>query len=1007
MISAIANLLPFTYTAAPKEPEPRPEPQAPNPRLTALVHRSIPLEPLDANADVQVLLRNLGQKIHEYQLPIETKRTIDWRAETNRQIEDVIYKLSLIATLSMMDPHLDGNLSAEILRETCQSKRSLCEIYLEKINPGFFASLKVRLTWFFYYQCSIIPNIIDGGAKSILQKLRSELVQKEGGKNLTSLIEILLKDFNAFLADRLKALREYAEGQGEGSPDDHVAMKLQKDVEGISKEFGDVMVNELLPENISFFRAGKESPWFLVRCLTKIFASYPEKLLNNFLRAEMRRQIPELAKSLIATSREAAQKKNLPFSIAITEGILGQLDKFKTELHQAKGEAAPPPAPRGTDKLPEVVTHLLEVLRLEPYKTRDELKQQLNKKSLFTIPGLDINKHLQDGLVDGCRTFFSHLSDPDNAEELFAQLLYLTNLQLTSKAPSSRRDWLNLETRYNQLQKEMHREAGEIFQSVVRKTVTRKIEGWSDEEKKLMAVSFCSEMRVRLSDTAAHFDKSLSALRGKLQEMELEEETPLPTGGDLQDDLDAIAESLASCRTQLLSGMEDLEQFPAEAESFRAGIKSTLKPIILHLDSLPLRRQQARELGTLLAQDSALAEKLRSVRKRLDTFKREEGSTLFENEELEELQARGEEAGQDTAPLRVHLQEMQQSCSQLEEETHIVEDLYELGKADGLLKEYWALMEKAIRGETTAIKRRALRAEIVSYCKHLPAHERKAILALVDTLSPSTPLKELGERWNATKQTVRQFYSAHAAEETLYKEVIASQYEKAKVWTKKLLEQSSEAAKTWRVQLMDAVEKMEQESLAPFRQAISGVQPIQISSHYTQIEEAAGGPFGFIGGLLGLGAGAAAAYWLDPSYALPMAGATVGAIRAMNTQNSTLFSCVSQSALGAAVGLAGNYAIGPLETLWEKVPIEWLASWTSAADKTPIDWLAASLPALAMGAAGTKAPKAAATVYGDRVVYPKVMETFNHLYSFILKKDVWSWMVIDAIDAINGAHRKT
>lgn len=447
--------------------------------------------PPSSFSDSDEILREMGRKTFHYKNPITPDEAVDWKEKTNRELTIVAKKASMLAVVNLMDEKIEGSLALEIVNETSLSQKSLLDVYMEKggRNHSFFHCLAARLKYFFYFRCNIVPNTLNIFMQNFLDKMRSELVQKDGGKNITALINTLLGETSSFLDYYLQATDNYAKGINlHGSRDAHInyelTQKLGMSIGSICHKFALTSVREFLP-HVPFFQHWQNSSWRLIRITGFILDHTLGWVLNRILRKSLEVKIPSILQSIVKTSIDATQPSNLPFVVAITQGILEQLRKFKTQLEQTQDSPTQTPfAAIGTEKLPEVVKKLIEVLGQEPQVTRKELQQPINNSS-FNPLSPEIDKRIEEGCIDGSREFLNFLSKPSNSEEIFYLLLNLVNT--TFEKPQ---DLKKLQGDYEALKIQMRREAREVFRMVIHRSVNERLHGMPESHLQQLTTDF-------------------------------------------------------------------------------------------------------------------------------------------------------------------------------------------------------------------------------------------------------------------------------------------------------------------------------------------------------------------------------------------------------------------------------------------------------------------------------------------------------------------------------------
>lgn len=952
--------------------------------------------------------------------PIQTTdQPVDWKAQTNENVEQFIRILSLSQTLEWMHPNLEPNTAAQILKEATTTNRSLCSIYLEKKGNelSFFSALVIKIFYFFLYDCGVIPNIVESSVKAILEKIRFGLVQKDGGKNLTALTSTILKQLNSFLSDYLKALKEYADGTGSGSRDDYLNDQLQRELDGICREFSDVLVGEFLPTHISFFQKWKESPYLIVRLLTKILAHFPEIGLTSYIRTKLREQIPAAIQTQINEKTvQEDQRRDLLFSTAITNGIIGQLQKLQSQLKQSQIPTAPVGQIPGTELLPTVVTQLLEVSRLDPCKTREQLLQQLNKQKPFY--DYDITPQLEASLVDGCREFFSYFTDPTHSEEFFSELLTLVTDQYTSTAPVTDKEWKTAQKEYEQVYDEMLENAGEIFRAISRDSVAKKMQGLPEEIENLLAEQFCQEEQNLWKKTADLLQNTIAGMEKKIADIPLSGTlTPLPAPDKaILDDLEQLRAQIISRRSSLLSHLKEIESFPS---SIQRGIETSIDPLVQHLNLLLNQVNKLKEIQQRLTDESLVANSLEMLKdahahytslQKLDEF-----SKLWPvyDTAIEQLK----KAKKETAPVAEYRKELEETHLHLQTEMRIVRNLYSLGQDNGLLSQCALALDENLREPSLLFSSRKLRAQIAILCQALPDAEKEELLHIVDAMRNAKSIPALREHWKELKARLLPIYEAHLAEQAAASKILTEKFQTADNWLQKHLQIAEVSAKTAKENLSDHLAGMSRDIFPHLKGEIADIQPNRYENESLRdwasrlLKKHPEKGWGLVG-LLGTSVATYALGTLE----LPI----IGPIGPWIPPAVGLIS-------GAIFSLAGNpNEPPPRETATKdksqsndpdkadkiRDHLALVTTATAALGAIAGKTLDLNLPGasqvvapLVAGIAGYNAPRIT-TGYADKLVFPQVQVVFNNLFNFGRSPIVRHRLFVDSLAAINTANRK-
>ena len=501
------------YTYSPRSLDLRPI------HFASIINRSNTQSTSEASSSYEIL-REMGRKTFHYKNPPTTEEVIDWREKTDKELEVFVSKASMLAIVKNMDSKIDESKAMEIVKEACDTKRDIYTVFMEKggCNLNWWGRFCCRWTYFLYYRSGILPNTLDTFMQTFMGKIRSELVQKDGGKNLTFLNDKLLTETNSFLDFYIIAVDNYANGIDlQGSRDVHISKEFDKKqtipIEKLCDKFAEISVREFVPR-VHFFKQSQFSSYAFARFLGWFLDSTMGWAFNQLLlRPILRKKIPAIIQSLVKSSTDAAQPTNLPFVVSITQGMLEQLRKFRIQIEQSDSDIPlPSSSVAGTAQLPEVVKKFIEVLQKEPFKTRKDLLENRNAKP----PGFFasyVAKGIEDSIIEGCQALLSFLSTPGNSEEIFYRLLNLSNAPFDSPPLSTE----ELKVKYTALQKEMRDEARGVIQTLASRAV--KSQGLPEKQVQKIRKNSENQKREKAIDTSSQLAAHSQALDQKIQSL--------------------------------------------------------------------------------------------------------------------------------------------------------------------------------------------------------------------------------------------------------------------------------------------------------------------------------------------------------------------------------------------------------------------------------------------------------------------------------------------------------
>jgi hypothetical protein len=595
--------------------------------------------------------------------------------------------------------------------------------------------------YFIYFHCDIIPNTLETFVSTVLGKLRSDLVQKSGGQHLSTALEKMLSRINSFFSDYLKAVHEYAEGQGTGSRDDYLAKQLDLPLKAICQEFTGTALQEFLPE-VSFFRSWRKSSIPAVDFFAKLVTWLPEKVLNRIMRSFLTSEIPSVVQSIVKMTFHETQPNHLLFAVSATRAIMGQLQTFKNELGASGASpesAVKSPAILGGGQLPEVVENLMSILKLEPYKTRNALHARLHQNLIRKVyeEGF-FSGAIQEGAIDGVRTVLAYLSDPDHSEELFYHLLHLSSAPFDRPPPQTQEGWQKLRDEYNALQTEMKNEAREIFSMVINRAVRKKLFGLPPEQLEQIGLTFCAEQQVRVREMVKELRTSVQTIHDKIRASQ-----------DILPDLD-----------QALEEIDYLENTSSLPGALQIGIEQALRPVRRHLELLHASIDRVRRIQEQLLKDDGIASVLSEVSNAIDR-----GMTSWPRMEAALTLAHAKVPVDSIYAKQFdgYLLSLKKVSQTLEQEEKRIQSLYTLGTKGGPLSQLFKAVRSRIVGEEMAAAQwKDAYAKIDVFVKLLPDSDKKQLTALISSLSTLKDEEELNKKWAELKGQMQGFLLAHS-----------------------------------------------------------------------------------------------------------------------------------------------------------------------------------------------------------------------------------------------------
>ena len=946
--------------------------QLPADPMAVLLAKQLPRPTLVASntstKDSEELLREMGRKTFHYKNSLAPTEVVNWKEKTDRELDIFVKKASMLAIVNLMDSNIDGTQVLEIVNETCTTHRSVLDVYMEKAGHkrSFLYRLRARLNYFFYFHCNIIPNTLNSFMQSFLNKTRIELVQKDGGKNITTLINQLLIEASSFLDLYLQSTENYAKGIDlQGSRDTHISYELSKkhgmSVEEVCRKFALTAVRKFLP-HVPFFQGWKNSSWRLLRLVGGIFDHTLGWVLNRTLRKALQIKIPSVIQSIVMTSIDATQPSNLPFVVAITQGILEQLRKFKTQIDRAEYSSpeAVSVSVAGTEKLPEVIKKFIEVLSLEPLETRKELQQSAKKNSCFDILSPEIDKNIEESCIDGCRLFLSYLSNPNNSEEIFSLLLNLTNATFDSKPE----DLKTLQIKYDALREQMRRESREVFQTVIKRSVTEHVQGPPESRTQQIAMNFEVLHRFRALDTVRQLLIDDQSIQSKLETFQQNSPHQPDDLINIANELDSMNEAIEGY--QSLAVLNDTKKIPAAIrQGIQQGIDKAMLPIFRNMNALLDRLTYAKKLQKHLLEDVSFYQELHKLDALLGNSKDFKISEYKQT--LERLHMLCSKMESDHSAFDKCLSELNGTSEELAIESQALKSLLSLDQKDGLLPKLFHAVKARIDGRSVSFRWKDLQE--IPEIQNLPLNERKELHACIQSVGSCYRADQMELTWGELKEKMTYLFNSHRLRQNKL-------LSKNSRWSQQYL-QSIEITKNSLQQDLTQSTQEISKIIQTLAQSSSEIRIRKVEAIPSRVVSALGGLPAVIGAATGAALSASALY-LPGAISCPILGflgVFTGGVLSwyggskgkqlaiINTIAGTAICCATNvhPAIPILVGTAGGY--------WE----------------------------------GKKLQNEALPHICDQVVFPPVIEVFDHLYDFILKPHVWKWAIIDSLKCVHEA----
>jgi len=909
-----------------------------------------PVAPLHQTfTDPEETLREMGHKTFNYhQNALSPVETVNWKEKTDRELDVFVQKASMFAIINLMDETIDGSQALEILNEVSPEK-SVLDVYLEKYGKkrSFLQKIQVRWRYSFYFRCNFVPNTLNTFMQAFLGIMRSNLVQKDGGKNLTTLINTALSETSSFLDFYLQGIENYEKGTDlQGARDTHIAKELSKKF-GLSeaevcRKFSFTAVQEFLPR-VHFFLGWKNSSWALVRIIGDCLDYTLGIVLNSILKKKLKNTLPSVLQNLVKTSVDATQPQNLPFVIAITQGILEMLRKFKVQVEQTPSSLESSCVIAGTEKLPEVIKKFLDVLSKESKQTRKELQQQSKSgHSSIDFFSQEIDKSIEEGCINGARAFFSYLTKQENSEEIFYLLLNLTNATFESKP----QDLQKLQVKYNALKKEMQREAREVFQMVIHRSVNEQIQGPTAAQGEQMAENVEDKLRSRSLEAVRQLLAESHSIQSKLAASTQQ----LGSDIDIAENLDSMNEAIANYQSLAV-----LDEFP---EALKTGIDRTMLPVFNSMNGMLDQVGHAKKMHQELLQNARFhreLQKLFDMQHNIRSF-----NILDYKQTLERLHQLCSAMDDSNHAIFDHcLRQFDATYSDVERDCQITLALRTLDQKGGLFPKFYHAMMAQINGLSVQFRWKDL--QNIPEISVLPEAEQRELYACIQAVTTCKNLAQMNLKWGELKVTMNRIFGAHHHQ---LREVFIQNLRWSEQYLK-AIEISSESLQKSLVEASKSIATLIQDT----ERKAQAIHVQKIETIPNRVVNALGG-------------------W--PATIGATAGATLAAATAF------LPGWAAYPVLGIAA--AANF------WFWGRNKTALINTAAGAALRATAQCIHPAVPILIGAAGGYWEGKKVTTHVCDHMVYPQVRDNFDRLYDFIIKPHVWRWAILDTLKCVHEAY---
>jgi hypothetical protein len=278
-------------------------------------------------------------------------------------------------------------------------------------------------------------------------------------------------------------------------------------LENLCKKYSKNLVDGSAPRVLFFRNKQGEFPGGKIFSKVLWVVLRPLEILSNFgIRTIMRdRILPYTLKSLVQGGLDAAQPHYLPFSLALTQFLTGQLKKLKDKLH-SNGDPNPIEPITGSEALPDVVSKLKCLLdSADP-----------NKKNRDDFDGR-VQKGIEGGILKGGHILLNFLTDESNREEMFALLFQLCKTPFEGQAPLTKEAWKDQSDKYKAEEKLLKKEAQAVFRKLVNDALTEQFECGNPEKTQTIAQGVFDRLKNGGTETFNGFAQSAQQMKEKIE----------------------------------------------------------------------------------------------------------------------------------------------------------------------------------------------------------------------------------------------------------------------------------------------------------------------------------------------------------------------------------------------------------------------------------------------------------------------------------------------------------
>lgn len=542
------------------------------------------------------------------------------------QIASLSHQLSFLSTLQVLNKVLYGESEQAIaiselmqLAGNAPPLTSPWSFFSQRAwGNGWFPSWNWVRCGFYYhlaYKTSLIPNAVNTYLSSIITQVQTHLTNPQNRvKHLDELVEKFLTQADSFLRDYQSGTVQFARTEGPTEDinthrDAAIQKRYDNNLEALCIKFSKKFVH-CLP-NIPFFQEWRDTPY--IGRLFAPFFNFCETRLNRYLRIKLKETIfPNVFKSLVLEGRKVDQRKDsrLLFKKSLNEFFFSQLKKLEERLNSPqRQERAEPRSVNPPPQLAGVVKKIKAVLDLEAYTDQRQLKIVLQRQEEAIQKRIDretedfntqVQKAIEGGIHAVCHLILQYTRDPQNTNQMLAQLLTLCNAPFRrGNMPTTVEEWRVLEDLVHNQSNDLERLALDVFKKIVRDNVNEIVLGLSPEKEALAEKAFLAQKAAAEALFYPELNPLLADMARKVE-----------TGEEILPEIATLAKGLSAFGNRERKLQNDLDRLDP---SYKESLQRTLAPVFEQADTLTASLERFKALQISYTAQREVVESLEAM----------------------------------------------------------------------------------------------------------------------------------------------------------------------------------------------------------------------------------------------------------------------------------------------------------------------------------------------------------------------------------------------------------